>query len=87
MILDSILPTEILFQTFKYLSVPQLKKKIKQDGRGNVSHTKPVPEETLKLIYELLSWVSYVQALMKARDEENQIQHDYVLEKLCENYR
>ena len=67
-----------------YLSVPQLKKKIKQDGRGNVSHTKPVPNETLVLIYEQLS---YVQALMKARDEENQIQYDYVLEKLCENYR
>ena len=67
-----------------YSSVPQLKKKIKQDGRGNVSHTKPVPDETLVLIYEQLS---FVQALMKARDEENQIQYDYVLEKIPENYR
>ena len=67
-----------------YLSVPQLKKKIKQDGRGNVRHTPPVPDETLKAIYELLS---IVQALMMARDEENQIQYDYVLEKLPKDYR
>ena len=67
-----------------FKAVPQLKRKIKNEGRGNVKHTPPVPEETLKAIYDLLA---NVQALMTARLQEHKVQYDFVLEKIPEKYR
>ena len=67
-----------------FKAVPNLKLKIKNDGRASVKHTPQVPDETMQLIYDLLA---NVQALLTARIDQNEIQYRYVLEKIPIKYK
>ena len=82
-----------------YKDISRIKSQIEREGRGDVSKTKrqinpnpwhgnirctEIPQDTLQAIFELLS---DVQALMKSRLEQNQIQYETDLCKIPENYR
>ena len=82
-----------------YNDVSRIKSQIEREGRGDVSKIKrqinpnpwhgnirctEIPQDTLQAIFELLS---DVQALMKSRLEQNQIQYETDLCKIPENYR
>ena len=67
-----------------YKGVSAIKKNIKSEGRGNVKHTKAIPQDTLLLIFGLLA---NVQAVLQSRIYQNEAQYKLDLEKLPEKHR